>query len=86
MKKSTKDLIHYFPLFAILVIGFIAFWLFSYDRLLETATAVSVAVSYFMWGVIHHHIRSELHILIVLEYLVVALLGLVIVLSLIFRI
>lgn len=85
MKHFAKHIPHYLSLMGVLLVGAFAFWFFSYDRLFQTAVACAVAVSYVAWGIIHHGIHRDLHISVVIEYLAVAALGLVVVLSLIFR-
>jgi EamA domain-containing membrane protein RarD len=85
MKHLTKHLPHYISLGAILIAGIVGFWVFQYDRLFQASVAVAVAVSYVVWGIVHHSIHDDLHASVVVEYLLVASLGLIIVFSLIFR-
>ncbi len=85
MKKVTKHLLHYLPLVGVLLAGPFAFWVFSYNRALQIVIAVTMAIFYVAWGVIHHAIHKDLHLSTVLEYVVIASLGLIIILSLIFR-
>ncbi len=85
MKGMSKHLPHYFALFGILVVGIIGFAVFSYDRIFQMIVAVSVAVAYVIWGLVHHSIHRDLYFSVILEYLAVAALGLVMVFSLILR-
>lgn len=85
MKHITRHLQHYLPLFGVLIAGFIGFRLFSYDENFQAAVAVATAFGYVTWGIVHHHIHGDLHTSIVLEYAVIALLGVVIILTLVFR-
>ncbi len=85
MKRATKHLLHYLPLIAVFLAGLLAFWLFSYNRVFQIIVAVVVAVSYVVWGVIHHAIHKDLYLSTVVEYIVIASLGLIIIFSLIFR-
>jgi hypothetical protein len=85
MKRIAKHLPHYFSLLGILSAGFVAFWFFSYDRLFQTAISIAVAASYIVWGIVHHYIHHDLTVSVVIEYLVIASLGMVIVFSLILR-
>ncbi|OGD42091.1 hypothetical protein A2193_03370 [Candidatus Azambacteria bacterium RIFOXYA1_FULL_42_37] len=85
MKHIAKHLPHYFVLFGLLLAGILAFVLFSYDRIFQMVVAVAVAVSYVIWGLVHHYIHRDLYFSVVLEYLAVAVLGLVMVFSLILR-
>ena len=86
MKKIAKDVQHYLPLLGILIIGAFGFINFSYDKMFQLAIAVSVACAYFAWGIIHHYIHRDLYISVLVEYLVIAALGVVIVFSLLFRV
>lgn len=85
MKDIKKHILHYSTLLAILGTGVIGFYIFSYDRLFQAAVGVSIAVSYVAWGIVHHKIHDDLHASVVVEYILVASLGLVIVFSLIFN-
>lgn len=85
MKNIAKHLPHYLSLIGIFVAGFIGFWYFGYDRLFQSAVAVAVAVAYVTWGIVHHAIHKDLYLSVVIEYLVVAILGLVLVFSLVIR-
>ena len=86
MKTISKHLPHYFTLFGILAAGIVAFGLFSYDHIFQMAISVALAAAYVSWGIAHHLIHRDLHLSVVVEYLVVATLGLVIILSLLFRV
>ena len=85
-RRISKHLPHYLSLVGILVFGILGFWFFSFDKTFQIAVAVAVAVSYVVWGVIHHSIHRDLHLDVVVEYIAVAALGLIVMLSLIFRV
>jgi hypothetical protein len=85
MKDFTKNTIHYLPLVLIFIIAASGFLLFSFDRAFQIFVAMAVSVLYIFWGVIHHKVHDELDIFVVIEYTAVSALGLVVVLSLIFR-
>lgn len=80
-----KHISHYVSLIGILVVSFIGFYMFSYDRFFLAGIAVALSVSYTAWGIIHHLVHKDICINIVLEYVSVAILGLAMILSLIFR-
>lgn len=69
----------------ILLAGFAGLILFSYDINFQVAVAIATGVSYISWGLIHHHIHKDLHFEVIVEYAAVALLGLVVLFSLILR-
>jgi hypothetical protein len=85
MKEIAKQLPHYLSLAGILIAGIIGFVVFSYERAFQIAVAIGLALAYVAWGIIHHAIHRDLHLSVVIEYIVVASLGLVVILSLIFR-
>jgi len=85
MKAFIKDLSHYLVLFGILLAGFAGLILFSYDKAFQTAVASAIVLSYVSWGVVHHFLHGDLHFETVVEYLVVAILGFVIIFSMIIR-
>ena len=85
MKKFIKDLPHYLSLAGILAAGIIGFMVFSYERVFLIAVAIGLALAYVAWGIIHHAIHRDLYLSVVVEYIVVASLGLVVILSLIFQ-
>ena len=85
MKHFAKHLSHYLVLFGILLAGFAGLILFSYDKNFQFAVALATGTSYVFWGMIHHYIHKDLHLEVIVEYAAVALLGLVILFSLILR-
>ena len=46
------------------------------------AAAISLGLTYFLWGLIVHYLDKNLHLLIAAEYLVISLLAVIILLSL----
>lgn len=85
IKAFVKDLSHYMVLFGILLAGFSGLILFSYDKIFQVAVASALVLSYVAWGIAHHYLHRDLHFETVLEYTVVAILGYVIIFSLIIR-
>lgn len=86
MKKLVHDLPHYVSLLGILAVSAILFFIFSYDRNFQIAVSGALAVAYVVWGVVHHYIHRDLYLVVVFEYLTMAVLGFVIVLSVILRV
>jgi hypothetical protein len=85
MKPFLKDLSHYMVLFGILLAGFAGLILFSYDKNFQVAVAAALVSAYVSWGMVHHYLHKDLHFEVVLEYLIVAILGFVIIFSVIIR-
>lgn len=86
MTTFFKHLPHYILLFGILLAGFAGLILFSYDRNFQIVVAISTAIAYVAWGVVHHFLHRDLHIETFVEYVAIALLGLIIIFSLIIRV
>jgi hypothetical protein len=85
MKDISKHFPHYLPLLGLFAFGVLAFVIASYDRVFQMGVAIALAVAYVAWGIVHHYIHRDLYLSVVIEYIVVACLGLVIVFSLVFR-
>ncbi len=85
MKSLSKHLPHYLPLLGILLLGFLGFVSFSYDKEFQAALVISTAVGYLSWGLVHHYIHKDLHTSVIVEYLAIATLGVVVAFSIIFR-
>ncbi len=85
MKRIAKHIPHYASLIGILLASFIGFFAFSYDKNFQAAIAISLSISYVVWGIVHHAVHKDLYLDVFIEYLVFAILGLVFILSVIFR-
>lgn len=85
MAKVSRHVQHYTPLLGILAAGFLGFLLFSYDRNFQAAIVVAVAAGYVSWGFVHHHLHQDLELSVIIEYLAVAIVGVVVVFSILFR-
>lgn len=83
--KISKYLPHYISLIGIFVAAILAFFFFPYDEFFLVGVALATSLSYISWGIIHHLIHKDLTFLVIVEYISVSVLGLIIVLSLIFR-
>ena len=81
--KQKEHILHYVPLAVILLLGLGVALRFSYDRQLQIMTVVALAGFYVAWGVLHHALHHTLVAKIVLEYVLLAILGITIVLFLI---
>ena len=77
MRSFARHLPHFLALFGILIAGFAGLILFSYDRSFQMAVGIATAVGYVFWGIAHHALHRDLHIETIIEYIVIASLGLV---------
>jgi hypothetical protein len=80
-----KDLKHYLALAAILSVGLGLFFLFDYNRGIQIGIVILLATLYVAWGALHHSLRKEFHLRILVEYLLVAILASVLVIFLLIR-
>jgi hypothetical protein len=68
-----------------LSIGLVVFFGYFGVPALELTATIGFCIFYFLWGVIHHSRQGDLHIKIVLEYLLVSALAAAVLISLIIR-
>jgi hypothetical protein len=85
IRHYSKHLPHYLPLLGIFTAGILAFILFSYDKNFQIGVVISVAVAHVAWGLMHHYIHKDLSLDVLVEYIAIALLGLAVLLSVVFR-
>ncbi len=76
-KKHLLLVFYYLILFIIVSLGIILFNMFSGWPDRQFLTIVIFAFFYFLWGVIFHRLNSDFHVKIVIEYLLIALLAIV---------
>ncbi len=81
MNKIGRDIQHYTPLFALLLLGLVGFAYFSYDHNFQSVIVIAMAAGYVSWGLIHHHIHQDLYLSVILEYVAIGALGAIIVLT-----
>jgi len=84
MLTFGRHIQHYLPLFAIFVVGICGILFFPYDASFQFAVTIAIACGYVSWGIVHHYIHGDLEAYIVAEYATVALVGVVIIFSLLF--
>ncbi len=77
---------HYLALLFILSFGGLAFLYFQRFPQAQIVSAFLTASFYIIWGVIHHYLEGNLHIRVVMEYLSVAILGFLVLLTIVYRV
>lgn len=80
-----KHLIHYLILLSLFTFGLFFFVYFGYNRIIQSWCVIAMSIAYFLWGIIHHYLEKNLYLKVVIEYFLVALLGAILVISLIYR-
>jgi hypothetical protein len=82
MKKISN---YYLILLVILNFGALMFYLLRFSPLYQMWVMMLTSLAYIFWGLIHHYLEEDLHIKVVLEYILIAMLVNLIVLTLLFR-
>jgi len=77
---------HYFILIVGLVLLAFLFFLFNANLNLQRLIIILTGLYYFIWGVGHHFAQKDLHLKVVLEYLLIAVIGIIALLTITVRI
>lgn len=84
MDLFSRHIQHYLPLFAIFIVGICGFIFFPYDASFRMAVTIAVSCGYVSWGIVHHFIHGDLSTGVIFEYVSIALIGTLIIGSLLF--
>lgn len=84
-QETRHNLIHYSVLVVMMNIIVGAFLFFGFSRIYQMIIVLTAGIAYVLWGIIHHHVNDDLHLKVVAEYVLVALLAEMIIFSLILR-
>lgn len=84
-QMTRNNLLHYSVLVVMMNIAVGAFLFFSFNHTYQLIILLVTGISYILWGIIHHHLQDDLHLKVIVEYILVALLAEIIILSLILR-
>ncbi len=82
-ESKSSALRHYIILLSIMVVGLWGLVWLSSDRGFQLILIWAMAGAYLSWGVVHHWIHGDIHPKVVLEYLLIATIGVVTVSALI---
>ncbi|MBI4067650.1 hypothetical protein HY407_04655 [Candidatus Gottesmanbacteria bacterium] len=85
LKDIHFHLTHYFFLLSILSLGIISYFFLSPYPEKQYAAVIITAILYIIWGIAHHLLEGDLHIKIVVEYILIALLSIMLLRGVIFR-
>lgn len=75
MVKNKKHTGHYFFLIVILALGFLGIVSAYPNKKTQTEFLILVALLYVIWGLVHQHQNHSLNSKIVVEYILIAALG-----------
>lgn len=70
---------HYLVLTIGLILGSGLILFVRFNPVLKQLAIISLSVFYLVWGIVHHQLTDHLRLKVVLEYLLVAILGFVII-------
>ena len=84
-QETRHNLIHYSVLVVMMNIIVGAFLFFGFNRTYQMVIVLTAGIAYVLWGIIHHHVNDDLHLKVVVEYVLVAFLAELIIFSLILR-
>lgn len=76
---AKKHLWYYSGLLIVSLLALSLLWMTAYDGALQMAVIVLMSLFYVVWGLLHHFMHHDLHIKIVLEYILIGALGISIV-------
>jgi hypothetical protein len=77
-KEIHQKPIEYLMLLIIFIIAGILFLSFGYDNHNQRRIIYATCAGYFFWSLYHHYRRGDLHLSIIVEYLLMALLAIVV--------
>jgi len=76
IERIKLHLGYYSSLIVILAFGFLLVSLSAPNRGLQILVAAITTFLYVFWGIVHHLINHDLHVKIVVEYVLIGILGL----------
>lgn len=72
-----KHFWYYITTIVIFSLGLALVALNAHDTKLQALFIVMTATCYFVWSLLHHYVHHELHVRVVIEYILIALLGVI---------
>lgn len=79
MNVLRKDSLYYLLLFVVLVSGFILFLTFASNPQFQMITVMVTSFFYVGFALFHHYLKNDLSVKVVIEYVLIAALGISIV-------
>ena len=75
----------YLILVLIFLAGLFFFSYFRYNQTIQIGCVIVLSIAYFLWGIVHHYQDKTLYLKVIIEYLLIAFLGAILIISLILR-
>ena len=85
MKKELHKYIYFLTLFFVLALSTWLFYLLAGFPKKQFILIILAAIFYFGWGIVHHLIKGDFHLEIMLEYLLIAILAVILLKGAIFQ-
>lgn len=82
MKKPLRSIVDYLILALIVSVAILLVLFFNGSKFYQQMIVIGMSILYIVWGIFHHHKEKTLQAQIVLEYVLYALLGSLIVIGL----
>jgi len=79
MKKPLSSIFDYLILTVLVSIAIILILYFNGSKSLQEIIILGLSISYIVWGIVHHAKLKTLHTKVILEYVLFAVLGCIIV-------
>lgn len=76
--KNSNHLLYYASLIGILILGIILIYSSSPDKNMQMLMVIGMGISYTLLGIVHHLLNHDLAAKIVVEYVLIAMLGIAI--------
>lgn len=78
--KIKKHFWYYLTFIFMELAGLLTVFYFAYDKTMRMIAIILMALFYLFWGILHHYTYHNITVKIVIEYILIALLGIVVVL------
>jgi hypothetical protein len=82
--KSLRHVSHYIVLLILMIVGLSAAALTGRNPGSQAIVLASIAIAYFIWGIVHSALEGEFHSEIILEYFLFASLGFALVMGVLY--
>lgn len=76
-KEIKQKPLEYLSLAIVFIIGLVIYFFANISSHTQRLVVYFMAACYFFWSIIHHYRRGDLSVSVVVEYLVMALLGII---------
>lgn len=81
--KRVKEVVNFMVLFLILGVSVLSFYRATGNQTVQLYTGGIMAATYVLWGILYHHWQKDLHLKVVLEYMLVGAIAFVLTYTLI---